>query len=198
MINMKPTNLITIILLGIIFLQTGCQKNNTDPDRFLTDEMKSQNPYKLNDKLYFMSDSGQEFVYEVIMRHNQIYEYSHAQAAPLHWTEVDQTSINSLDTSHASGFWMEMRAENKPPRFTISFYPSVGNRMTAYFDLPLSGYSPEYVDSVYVNEKWHYHVFIAEKAKSENKPYKYYYTVKLGIIKIDYSDDSYWELVKIE
>lgn len=58
--------------------------------------------------------------------------------------------------------------------------------------------SPDHVDSALVNEKWHYNLFIQERPKTESNAYKLYYSIELGIIKIDFSDESTWELEKLD
>ncbi len=194
---MKTINFIAIILFGIIFLQIGCFKDKIDGEKLLSNEMKSQNPYHENDKIYFESDSAKEYILEVSNRTNEFFEYQHGNYASNYLIELEKTSINSMDTSLQYGFLLEMES-CFGPKLKIIFYPPVKKGMAAYFDLPLSKTSPQYVDSVYVNEKWHYGVYIEEKAKTESKAYKLYYSTELGIIKIDFSDDSTWELKKIE
>jgi len=45
---------------------------------------------------------------------------------------------------------------------------------------------------------WIKDVFVCEKEKIDSKAYRLYYSTEFGIVKIDFSDDSYWELEKIE
>ncbi len=194
---MKASKLSVIILFGIILLQVGCFKDKIDGEKLLSDEMKSQNPYHENNTLYFESDSAIEYIFQVSYRTNEFFEYQHGNYAPNYLVELETTSINSLDTSQQSGFRLEMES-CFGPKLHILFYTPVKKGMSAYFDLPLSKDSQQYTDSVYVNEKWHYGVYVEEKVKSENSAYKLYYSTELGIIKIDFSDDSTWELKKIE
>lgn len=194
---MRTIKLVSITLLGIVFLQIACTKNKIDEKRLLSDEMKSQNPYYENDKLYFVSDSAQEFVLQVSFRRNEILEYQSGNYATNYLIEIERTYIKSFDTTQQCSFWLQMEGYSRP-HYEISFKPPVKNGMSAYFDLPLSKVSPQYVDSVYVNGKWHYGIFIEEKEKTGSDVYRLYYSIELGIIKIDFSDESTWELEKIE
>ncbi len=195
---MKVTRIYVIIVLGIVFLQQGCFKDKIDEERLLTDEMKSQNPYHKQDKLYFESNNAKEYILDVSFRTNEIFEYQNGNYATNYLVELEKTSINSLDTSQQCGFWLEMVGYDRPPRLTLYFDPPSKVGMTAYFDLPLNKDRPEFVDSVYINEKWHYGVYVEENAKVDSNAYRLYYSTELGIIKIDFSDDSTWELKKIE
>ena len=194
---MKISNLSAVILFGIILLQIGCFKDKIDGEKLLSNEMKNQNPYQENNKLYFESDSAKEYIFQVSSRTIEFLEYQHGNYAPNYLIELEKTIIYSLDTSQQYSFRLEMGSAFGP-KLNILFYPIVENGMSAYFDLPLSNASPQYVDSVYVNEKWHYGVYVVEKPKEESSAYKLYYSTELGIIKIDFSDDSTWELMKIE
>lgn len=70
--------------------------------------------------------------------------------------------------------------------------------MIASFEIPLSENIPEYTDSLLVNNKWLYNVFVEEIAKKDNDTYRQYYSTELGVIKVDFSDNSLLELDKIE
>lgn len=194
---MKTSNLNAFILFGIILLQTGCFKDKIDGEKLLSDEMKSQNSYQENNKLYFKSDSTKEYIFQVSTRTIEFFEYQHGNYASNYLIESEKTIINTLDTSQQCGFRLEMES-CFGPKLNIRFYPPVKNGMSAYFDLPLSKDSHQYMDSVYVNEKWLYGVYMEEKTKTDSSAYKLYYSTELGIIKIDFSDDSTWELEKIE
>jgi len=195
---MKTTNLNAIILLGIVLLQIGCFKDKIDEKKLLSDEMKGQNPYHENDKLYFISDSAQVFVLEVSLRTSEFIEFQNGNYATNYLIEFEKTSIISIDTTQFFGFWLEMESYSRPANYNIQFHPPIGEHMYVRFDIPLSYSNPGYTDSVYVSGKWHYDIYVKERGNIDSTTYRLYYSTELGIIKIDFSDNSTWELLKLE
>jgi len=195
---MKTSNLIPIVLFGLVSLLTSCLKDKIDEKILLSNEIKSQNPYHEKDKLYFVSDSVQVFVLEVSRRTSEFVEFQNGNYATNYLIEFEKTSIIALDTTQYFGFWLEMEGYSKPPKFKIQFSPPAGEHLHAYFDLPLSYNNPKYTDSVYVSGKWFYNIYVEETEKIDSNPYRLYYSTEFGIIKIDFSDNRTWELEKVE
>ena len=108
--------------------------------------------------------------------------------------ETDKASIDLENSIEYVTFYLEMGGQLTSSRnYIIELYNGASGAGFS-FDLPLSKESTPYVDSLYVLNRWIMDVFINE-ATSANK---LYYSTEFGIVKIDFSDGSYWELEKIE
>ncbi len=189
--------IIAILLGGILILQTACIKDGIDEEKLLSDEMKNQNPYQVNDNLHYISDSAQEYHLIVRSRVNEYHEFQNGNYAKNYLIELEKTSIVSIDTSQDFYFRLEM-STYMGYELAIRFYPPNKSGMTVHFDLPLSKNIPEYTDSVFINDKWYYDIFIEEIEKKDNDAYRLFYSTELGVIKVDFSDNSFLELEKIE
>ncbi|MBU2555741.1 MAG: hypothetical protein KKF98_14905 [Bacteroidetes bacterium] len=188
---MKSRNIIGIALLGIVLFQTACFKEKIDETKVLTDNMKSQNPYLENNKLYFASESEQVLIMQVSSRTNKFLEVATGNYSPVYLVEVDITTIKSVDTARLFEFEMKMEAYTTP-RFSISILDPTGQKSWVHYDLPLSKNTPGYIGSVYVKEKWLHDIYLAE-----SNTFKLYYSTEFGIIKFDNANSYRWELNKI-
>ena len=185
------------IVLGIVIciIATACNKG-IDEERLLSEEMKKQNPYQVDSKILFISDVGEEYNLEVVERENEYHEFQNGNYATNYLIEIEKTSINSTDTLHDFYFELEM---STLPRYELKiwFYPPNKKGMTAYFNLPLSKDIPEYTDSAYINGKWQYEVYIEEIQKKDSSAYRLYYSTEEGVLKVDFSNDSFLILKKL-
>ena len=189
--------IIVVLLGGILILQSACIKDGIDEEKLLSDEMKNQNPYLVNDNLHYVSDSAQEYHLVVRSRENEYHEFQNGNYATNYLIEIENTLITSIDTSQDFNIRLGMSTYSGY-KFSISFYPPNKPGMTAYFDLPLSKNIPEYTDSIFINNKWYYDIFIEEIEKKDNDAFRLYYSTELGVIKVDFSDNSFLELQELE
>lgn len=195
---MKLLKLGVLMLIGLLSICSSCYKRGVAAEYLLTDEMKGQNPFSGYEMLYFISDSGEQFILHGTGRKNQVHEVPVGQDINYYnLIEVDLLSFNSDISEDHYGFRMDMTGNRNPRKYRIDFtYAERG--MTAFFDLPMTKENTQYVDSINIMEQWYYDVFINEVEKNDDRAYKLYYSTEYGVVKIDFSDDSYWELEKIE
>ena len=184
-----------ILLFGFLSIHFGCVKSPTE-SYLLSDEMKSQNPFSGDEKLYFITDSGVQYKFmSSYGRSNVIHEVSNGSDGGYYLFEIDKMSFSA---GNNYGFYYNMQhVSRRYPIFQIDFSCN-GKGMSANFDMPISKENTQTVDSIFIMGQWHYDVFISEKEKVDNRAYKLYYSTEFGVIKIDFSDGSYWELEKIE
>lgn len=187
--NLRMLSLIVVLGVVLCIIATSCNKG-IDEERLLTDEMKKQNPYQVDNKIQFLSDAGEEYNLEVVERENEYHEFQNGNYATNYLIEIEKTSINSTDTVHDIYFGLEM---STLPRYELKiwFQPPYKQGMTATFKLPLSNDLPEYTDSVYINGKWQHNIYIEEIQKKDSSAFRLYYSTEEGVIKVDFSDDSF-------
>ena len=170
----------------------------------LTDEMKNQNPFMGGEKLYYLTDSLEQLVFNVSERDNKVHEVPYGQRTNI-WDlyEVDKTYIGSNKNGH---FFLEMHY-NAGYYYKIAYtFENQGN--TFISELPLNKEDIAHVDSLKILEQWYYDIFVYEGDTTDifiikgdtidNYAYKFYYSTQSGIVKIDFLDDSYLQLEKIE
>jgi hypothetical protein len=185
-----------LLLFGLLTTFFGCIKKSPTASYLLSDEMKSQNPFSGGEKLYFVTDSTDviQCLFSGSERSNSVYEVSNGSDGGYHLVEVDKMWFSA---GHDYSFSLNMEPINRDPLFQIHFSCN-GKGMLANFELPLSKENTQTTDSIYMMDKWLYDVFVYEKEKVDNMAYKMYYSTELGVVKIDFSDGSFWELEKIE
>jgi hypothetical protein len=74
----------------------------------------------------------------------------------------------------------------------VVYRGTITNRFS--YTLPLSKEYTHYIDSIYIMNSWIKDVFVHETALENTM----YYSTQYGIVKIDFSDGSFWELESIE
>ena len=191
--KMKPL-LSALLVFGFLTIHFGCNKNPTE-SYFLSDEMKSQNPFSGDEKLYFITDSAVQYVFTGGERRNVIHEISNGSDGGYYLYEIDKMDFSA---GNNYGFNYDMQhVSRRYPIFQIHFSCN-GKGMVANFDMPISKENTQTVDSIYIMGQWQYDIFISEKEKVDNWAYKLYYSTEFGIVKIDFSDGTFWELEKIE
>ncbi len=103
----------------------------------------------------------------------------------------------SFSAGNNYGFYYNMQhVSRRYPIFQIDFSCN-GKGMAANFDMPISKENTQTVDSIFIMGQWQYDVFVYIREKDDGTD-KIYYSTDFGVLKIDFSDGSWWELEKIE
>jgi len=196
---MKYLKIAVLLVFSLVSLCSSCLKDHLAGKFLLTDEIKSQNPFTGGEKLYYISDSSASYIFSIALRNDQIHEQpAGINTNEYYLIEVDQTSTAHDSIINKPELFLEMAGRiNRAPNFRIDFSFSTKGRSWS-FDLPLSIERTPFIDSLEIQGKWYYDVYQNELDKLDNRAYKLYYSTKFGIVKIDFSDGSYWELEKIE
>jgi hypothetical protein len=187
-------------LVAVFFgLLLSCQKNHKQGEFLLSDEMKAQNPYQLGAKLIFLSDSSITYPVTIGSRYDTIYRtLAGMNTNEYYFIEVERTWTLYTSTTDIPGLSLEMAGKvNQPANFRIDV--NFNNKGRSWsFELPLNKEYTPFLDSIQVQGNWFYDVYYNELEKKENRAYKLYYSTQYGIVKIDFSDGSFWELESVE
>jgi hypothetical protein len=190
---------IALFVLFVITLNhTGCYKPIIKGTFLLTDEMKAQNPFKGGEKIYFVSDSGKLFTYNCDFRRDTVIKTICSIEGDYCIYEEDETFFKMVnDTTGTNYFSLKMCRTGVDPLFFVYFNKNKEEGTISFeFDLPLSNETSDFIDSIQVLDKWYYNIYKAENKKDE-KISKLYYSTEYGIVKLDFSDGSYWQLKNI-
>ena len=182
-----------IILLSSFTILFGCGKRGVRNKYILTDQMKNQNPYNGGEKIYFITDSLDYLIFEAHERDNQVHEVPFSNDVSTYdLYEVERTYL-TIDNNN--NFLLDMHNNGGFKYFIDLSYNNLGRRFR--FDLPLTKENNQYIDSMNIGEHWYYNIFISEKDTLKNNAYKLFYSTEFGIIRIEFSDGSNWNLEKV-
>jgi len=182
-----------VLLVSIVSLLYSCQKDDKLGEYLLTDEIKAQNPYQEGDSFVLISNSGDTLSWYVKGRSDQIYEYYYDHTMAYYLVEIDKANIELENSDENVFFQLEMGGDLTPIH-KLKLHLNNGVIGSAFsFYLPLSKASSCYIDSLFIRNRWIKDVFKHETV-SENIMY---YSTEFGILKIDFSDGSFWELESI-
>ena len=128
-------------------------------------------------------------------RDNVIHEVPNGSDGGYYLFEIDKMYLNG---GFDHGFTFDMQhVSRRYPTFQI-YFSCNGKGMIANFDMPISKENTQTVDSIYLMNQWLYGIYVYEKEKVDDRAYKLYYSTAFGVIKVDFSGGSFWELEKIE
>ena len=194
-----------LIIFAFIFLEWACHDCNLVSEQLLTDLQKSQNPFKGFEIITFNSgDSIVEFT--GTGRHNTIKEYD-ISTSYCNWGVIEYNDLTFVGEDHR--LYLDMVG---PYVFNISLY-----ELSTDFDVlttfhidqttgELSNYE-ELIDSLTINNSLYFKIYknpmvdvshpndIPDSAKHA---IYLYYSTDFGVVKIDFSDSTSWELENIE
>ena len=188
----------------LILLTTSCNKDRLIGEYYFTEEMYEQIPFEGNETLIFIDSDSSNIVLLGGERMNQI--------------SKQYECINCSDYYYFESAWISFT--NDLYKLSLSMGASPINRFSYgltigetgfgcnyYNNLPLSKdnlYGNQmFYDSIIVNNSTYYNVFadtLTHTGIIPINPYPVfcYYSTEYGVIKIDFSDDTYWELKNIE
>lgn len=188
----------------LILLITSCDLGKLIAEYYFTEEMYEQIPFEGNETLIFIDDDGNNIVLIGGDRINEIHkvdecitcsDYYYFETGGIKFSNDTYILTLSMEASTEYKFLIGLNIEGTS--FTYTYYDN----------LPLS---KEYLqgdevfyDSINVNNSTYYNVFGDTLINGGTIPIGIYpvfcyYSTEYGVIKIDFSDDSYWELEDIE
>ena len=197
---MKHLKFVLFITLGILCLCFSYEKDHLTGKFLLTEEMKAQNPYQGGETLFFHKNNEDTIVVFAKDRVNKVHEVLEGINTKNYFLLEEENIFLDIDTilHDTSYFHLKMMPDRKgKTEFTIDFIQGTVGR-GFYYNLPLSTAATPYIDSLFVMNRWVRDVFTQEHEILDSRAYKLYYSTEFGILKIDFSDGSYWELEKIE
>lgn len=197
----------TTLLVSVItiLLVNSCQKDRLVGEYYLTPEMKNQIPFKGNEKIIFSCDSLNNLEMTSTRRNDTIYKiYTDSYQSDYILCEHDNISIMSEKYSLNISIGT---CDFDPPGVKFNFAYLDGNyHFQSYFPSLYSDSSRYFLDSLLITGKWIYNIYYDTVAYFHTKPFpddlpqypvRSYYSTSFGVVKINFSDGSTWELKEI-
>lgn len=197
---MKNFATLSSLILTLLFF-TSCSKLTNE--YYLTPEMKAQIPFQGFETISFINDSANIINLIAENRQNKIDEtFECINCKDYYTSEIE--SIVLKNNLYSISLTM---GASKNSAFYIDFKYGEEGFSCAYTSLPLAKLTLQngqmFYDSIVVNNKTYSDVFadtITHTGKIQSDPYPTYcyYSTEYGVIKIDFSNETSWELEKIE
>ncbi|RLD46560.1 MAG: hypothetical protein DRI88_07370 [Bacteroidetes bacterium] len=187
----------------IIILTMYSCKGKLIGEFYLSSEMKAQIPFKGFEKIYFNTDNRTVFLLSGDDRFYQIYESSECINCR-DYSLFEKEWIYFKDNLHELRLVLDTGRDNN--YFSIGFDVNETSFGCSFIS-PLSQETLRddelYHDSLVVNNKTYHNVFsdtLTHIGSIGIDPYpiRCYYSTGFGVVKIDFSDSTSWELENIE
>lgn len=194
-----------VIATGTLLIFSSCYREKLVGEYYLSDEMKAQNPFHGFEDLFFVDDSGSVFKFageeRISKTEKRFKDHTHRDFI---YYEVDHIYFLNQVYQLEIGMSTYTSGYNIGISFTfldggLSFYSN--------YTSELNESQPNYLDSLLLNNVWIYDVFY-DTMKFSNiiplpdellkYPIRSYYSADSGVVKIDFSDKTSWELEKVE
>ena len=165
--------------------------------------MKAQIPFKGYETITFVDDSNNVYSFQAGEKFNEVYEYEECNSCKDYSIFEREWIIFNDET-----YKLLIKISSGTDLYIFSISYSINNvGFRCIFDPPLSqdnlSDNETFYDSLIVNNKTYYHVFsdtLTHTGIIEIDPYpiRCYYSTEYGVLKIDFSDSTSWELERIE
>ena len=205
----------SVMLLLLFVLLSGCKKEKGE---YLLGDLKNQNPFTGTETIIYCDNNGDSIIFYGKGRFAYLFESS-SQDNPSYYyiNERDECSfvVNNDDFNISINLTTRYdRGANIDLTFTHIVHPDSGtckSHSSCIYALPLfENYQNTncYIDSLLVLNKYYYYVFV-DSDLNYSGTYEYgcinkyrvsalYYTTTQGIIKLDFEDNTSWQLESIE
>ena len=200
---MKKTCLFALLIITS-FVYYACHKQIEE--YYLTSEEKAMIPFHGNEVVHFSSQSNEIEVLLADDRIDEIKRYNNDHTEK-NYILVENSYINFSNEKYRLRLFMS--SYPFPPTgvsFNFSFTDSK-NYFGSFFKTINQEDSTQFLDSLLVNGSWIYDVFYDTMEYFHFEPpqdtllvfpVKSFYSRQFGVIKIDFSDNTFWELDHIE
>ena len=191
-----------VITFISLLLATSC--NKVIDEFYLSQEMKMQIPFEGYEQITFKNNIGELEILKASERHSEVREYQEGNFYRVHKTinetewiifENDNNKLVIRNSSSRVGDHLCLTFTTTGKSFVGCFYTPL-NAETLRFD-------EQYHDSLSINDIVYYKVFSDSLGYSNPTPElphpkRIYYTIDYGVIKIEFTDGTAWELKEIE
>jgi hypothetical protein len=199
--NMKK---LSLLLCVILFMTVSCHKPKLVGEFYLTAKTKELNPFSGYEKLTFKDDTGPDEILEGDARINNIIKaYIGDESGDFVLWEQDYSRF--VNDQYEINITLSTYLEE--PYLSIHFKDFVdGYTIYSGFKIRDDSIIGRYYDSILIHQVWYHHIYYDTMkyqthpfpADIQRFPVKSYYSATSGVVKIDFSDDSFLELDKIE
>jgi len=199
---MKNRAFIIVLFIPMIVFLIGCEDCHEISEKLLTDIQKSQIPFDENEKITFTD--GQQIIEFIVSEVSDTLYREYPSSVYCDWYNVENYTIVLNGVNHYIIFHLIARNE-----FYIILKSEYKYQSFMHIDqhtAELSDYD-EFLDSITINNSLYYNIYKVSLVDitypddipdSLNHPIRLYYSTDYGIVKVDFSDGSTWELEEIE
>lgn len=190
-------------IVVVLFTFTSCFKGNLIEEYYFTEDMYDQIPYEGNEIVTFLDNESDNIVFIGGERINELHKETQCSNCDYYYTKTSRISFSNDSLSFA----VSMEASSIY-RFSIIFvFDKAPFACSFYRNLPLSNQnlsgSEIYLDSIVLNDQSYYNIFGDTLLTSKEEtpiifPVFCYYSTEYGVLKIDFSDNTSWELKSVE
>lgn len=190
-----------IPMLLLLLTVLSCSRGKEIDRFYISEEMKSDIPFQGRETISFFGNDGDIVTFVGGYRISQEIEQTECISC-YDYAVFEEELINFNNGLDEIRYTIQADIYS---RLTIRF--SIGGHVfNSGFYSPLSPYdlvdSESFIDSLIINNSIYYNVYkdtmhTQESTTSNQYPVYSYYTKEYGIIKIDFSDSTYWELKEI-
>ncbi len=204
---MKKYFIFSITLLAILIASCG---KNKELGVNLLGNLKNENPYTGNEQLIFLDQNNDSIIFNGEGRYSEEYEYTTFNMNGYYVNEKDICSFVSSDGIYNLSISLYTHkataAELTLKLFSNSNSSDGCNSYTNYTDIPL--YENYYktcffIDLISITDKYYYDVFVDSslvhygECSTVNHAERLFYSTQYGILKIDFSNGTTWELESV-
>ena len=192
----------TFTLIIILLITFSCNKGKEIGGFYLTEDMKSQIPFKGLETISFIDSNGGIFIFSGGYRVTQEIEQTECNSCPDYYVFEEEliNFNNGLDeirlTIHATNeSYLNIRFSIDGQVFGFGFFSPLSRDNLKYQE--------QFIDSITINNTVYTNVYkdtiyTKELMNNDQYPIYSYYSTEYGVLKIDFSDNSYWELNNID
>jgi len=189
-------------LFTFLVITVSCEK--LIDEFYLTDEIRQQIPFNGKEEISFINNNGDETILIAGDRVDEIHkEFDCINCKDYYYIETEKIQIKN----ELYEIGLELIAADQCS-LSIRFALEDINFGCVFANLPLSENSLKhdetYYDSLIINNKAYYEIYgdtlLHHEGNIPINPYPtlIFYSTNFGVVKIDFSDGSYWELDKVD
>ena len=190
----------------LIILCVSCFKDKLVGEYYLTEEMKDQVPFKGYETLHFINDSNNIIKIKAEDRIDVINKY-YTDHTDKDYVLCEYNHILFSNESYGMDIHMEA-CLFKPTGIGFEFiYLNGKYDFHSGFSIFVDDSTVHVLDSLLINGSWLPEIYYDTMKYDQTQPFphdlpnipiKSYYSKSLGIVKVDFSDGSIWELKEID
>lgn len=187
---MLPKINILLFVSLIVMTLPGCFKDKIVGEFYLTDEMKSQNPYIDGQTINFTNSSGEFFVCDVNKYDEINNSLVSSNTSNYYLWEKETTTLHSDSIS----LQIKMHYEpNREPLINLSAWYNDSSIEVFDKPLPITYGTTARVASLEVNGVWYYQVYYFENDFFPNS--KIYYSTEFGVLRVEFENGEFLDFV---
>jgi len=201
-----------VFLISLVLILGSCTRKTVE-EHLLTGEEKSLVPFQGGETINYMtSGNGNLMSYNAGTLNSTVFEYSNDHT----YLDIWLLELLSLELNNETGvmtFVMQSSSPDRPTEFRYSWtneyddFPGVVGTCWLPIDTTQTD-TERIIGDLIIGDKTYYDVFVADVSFPSSYqdsifeglayPVNFYFSPNYGVIKMDFSDSTSWELESIE